>query len=254
MSEPIDGPGPQVHEARHPAGASPARARLATAIRLLRRPRSLALLLLVGALFAAALFAPLPTPAEIQQWAGSFGPWFPLLFCVVYAVATVAPLPRSVFTISCGVLFGAGLGLLVALVATTAAAAMALLLVRALDQDRVAARLTHPAVREVNERLARRGWLAVGSLRMIAFAPFSIVNYCCGLSAIRFWPYLIASVLGSAPGTIGTVVLADSLTGGTHPAMYVITAVCIALGIAGLILDARWKPAPIAQEALAPVR
>nr|WP_194815539.1 TVP38/TMEM64 family protein [Nocardia sp. XZ_19_385] len=214
------------------------------AFRLLRNPRTIVLLAVIAAVFVAGSLVPLPTPVQIQQWAGSFGPWFPLLFCAIYAFATVAPLPRSVFTVSCGVLFGAGLGLAVALVATTAAAAMALLLVRALDRDRVAARLTHPAVRNINERLARRGWLAVGSLRMIAIAPFSIVNYCCGLSAIRFWPYLIASVLGSAPGTIATVILADSLTGGTHPAMYAITATCFAIGIAGLIVDARWQPTP----------
>lgn len=221
----------------------PERAARTVAMQLLRNPRIIALLALVAALFVAASLVPLPTPLEIQEWAGSFGSWFPLLFCAIYAVATVAPLPRSVFTVSCGVLFGAGLGLVVALVATTAAAAMALLLVRALDRDQVATRLTHPAVRNINQRLARRGWLAVGSLRMIAIAPFSIVNYCCGLSAIRFWPYLIASVLGSLPGTVGTVILADSLTGGTHPAMYVITAVCFAIGILGLIVDARWQPA-----------
>ncbi|MEV0246664.1 TVP38/TMEM64 family protein [Nocardia sp. NPDC050712] len=245
MSEAIEGAG----GVGAPARVSTVSALGTAAIRLLRRPRVLALLGLLGALFVAALLIPLPTPLEIQEWAGSFGAWFPLLFCAVYAVATVAPLPRSVFTISCGVLFGAGLGLAVALIATTAAAAMALLLVRALDRDQVAARLTHPAVRNVNARLARRGWLAVGSLRMIAFAPFSIVNYCCGLSAIRFWPYLIASVLGSAPGTIGTVILADSLTGGTHPAMYVITATCFAIGIIGLIVDARWQPAPLPERA-----
>ncbi|MGV9616051.1 TVP38/TMEM64 family protein [Nocardia xishanensis] len=211
--------------------------------RLFRNPRILASLAGVGALFVAALLVPLPGPTQIQQWAASVGPWFPLLFFGVYSILAVAPLPRTVLTVSCGVLFGALLGTAVALSATVAAAALALVLVRVLDRNRVASRLTHPTVRAIDERLERRGWLAVGSLRLISFAPFSVVNYCCGLSSIRFWPYLAATFVGSAPGTIATVVLADALTGGPDPAMLAVSGVCLAIGLLGLVLDARWRPA-----------
>lgn len=187
------------------------------------------------------MLVPLPGPRQIQEWASAVGPIFPLLFFLVYSVLAVIPIPRTVFTVSCGVLFGPLLGTTVALSATAVAAALALLLVRALDRERVAARLTHPAVRAIDRRLAQRGWLAVGSLRMIPPAPFSVVNYCCGLSSIRFWPYLIATVVGSAPGTIGTVILADALAGGTHPAMYAISGICLAIGVIGLIVDMRWR-------------
>ncbi|MEV0292215.1 TVP38/TMEM64 family protein [Nocardia sp. NPDC050710] len=209
---------------------------------LIRNRRIVALFLGVGVLFIAALLVPLPSPQQIQEWATSVGAWLPLLFFAIYALAATAPIPRTVLTVSCGVLFGPALGIAVALSATATAAALALLLVRALDRDQVASRLTHPAVRAIDNRLERRGWLAVGSLRMISFAPFSVVNYCCGLSSIRFWPYLAATVLGSLPGTVATVILADALTGGTHPAMFAISAICIALGLVGLVVDARWAP------------
>nr|WP_232541387.1 TVP38/TMEM64 family protein [Nocardia bovistercoris] len=186
---------------------------------------------------------PLPSPRQIQDWADSVGPWLPIVFFGVYTLAATAPIPRTVLTISCGILFGPILGSVVALAATTAAAALALLLVRAIDRDRVASHLRHPAVRAIDERLERRGWLAVGSLRLISFAPFSIVNYCCGLSSVRFWPYLIASLAGSLPGTVATVILADALTGGTHPAMLAISLCCITVGLVGLVVDARWTDA-----------
>ncbi|WP_280232813.1 TVP38/TMEM64 family protein [Nocardia cyriacigeorgica] len=217
--------------------------------RLLRDRRIVALFLGICALFVVAMLIELPEPAQIQDWADSVGPIFPLLFFAGYALVAVAPVPRTVLTVSCGVLFGSGLGVTVALSATMVAAALALLLVRALDRDRVAARLTHPAVRAIDDRLERRGWLAVGSLRLIAIAPFSVVNYCCGLSSIRFWPYLIATVLGSLPGTVATVILADALTGGSHPAMVVISGICLAIGVVGLVVDARWAPAPRARTA-----
>lgn len=209
-------------------------------LRLIRDPRILTLLAGGAALFIAAMLVPLPTPQQMQDWATSVGPVFPLLFFVVHALVTVAPVPRTVLTVSAGVLFGPALGIILAASATTVSAALAILLVRALDRDRVAAHLTHPAVRSIDERLERRGWLAVGSLRLIAFAPFSVINYCCALSSIRFWPYLIATVIGILPGTIGTVILGDALTGGTHPGMLVVSGVLIAIGIIGLIIDARW--------------
>lgn len=221
--------------------------------RLIRDPRIVALILGAAALFGAALLVPLPGPRQIQEWAASVGPAFPLLFFLVHALVTVAPIPRTVFTVSAGLLFGPLLGITLAVSATTVSAALAILLVRALDRDQVTARLTHPAVRAIDDRLARRGWLAVGSLRLIAAVPFSVINYCCGLSSIRFWPYLIATLLGVLPGTIGTVILGDALTGTTHPAMLVLSAACLAIGLAGLLVDARWKTAPEASAESVPV-
>ncbi len=197
------------------------------------------MLIVCVALFALAVFAPHPGPQQIRAWADSVGPLLPLVFFALHTVVCIAPFPRTVFTLSAGMLFGPALGLSLALGATTLSAVLALLIVRALDRDRVSAKLTHPAVRAVDERLARRGWLAVGSLRLIAFAPFAIVNYCAGLSKVRMTPYLIATFLGILPGTVGTVLLGDALTNHTSPAQLIVTGVCLAVGVLGLIIDAR---------------
>ncbi|PSR69546.1 hypothetical protein C8258_00060 [Nocardia sp. MDA0666] len=198
------------------------------------------LAILATALIAVALLAPHPAPQQIRDWADSVGPVFPLLFFLVHALVTVAPFPRTVFTLSAGLLFGPILGITLAVAATTVSAVLALLLVRALDRDQVAARLTHPAVRAVDRRLARRGWLAVGSLRLIAPVPFSVINYCAGLSSVRMMPYLLATFVGIIPGTIGVVVLGDALTGRTNPGLLVLSGACITIGVIGLIVDARW--------------
>lgn len=205
----------------------------------LRDPRLIVALVAVVALFVIAALAPHPSVEQIRAWADSVGPTFPLLFFVAHALITVAPFPRTVFTLSAGVLFGAATGILLAVAATSVSAVLALLLVRAVGRDAFAARLTHPAVRAIDVRLARRGWLAVGSLRLIAPVPFSITNYCCGLSSIRLLPYLLATIVGIIPGTVGVVVLGDALSGRTNPALLVLSAVCIAVGVVGLVVDAR---------------
>ncbi|OBA48471.1 hypothetical protein A5780_32725 [Nocardia sp. 852002-20019_SCH5090214] len=198
------------------------------------------LAILAAALVAVAVLAPHPAPQQIREWADSVGPMFPLLFFLVHALVTVAPFPRTVFTLSAGLLFGPILGITLAVAATTVSAVLALLLVRALDREQVAARLTHPAVQAVDRRLARRGWLAVGSLRLIAPVPFSVINYCAGLSSVRMMPYLLATFVGIIPGTIGVVVLGDALTGRTNPCLLVLSGVCITIGVIGLVVDARW--------------
>ncbi len=220
---------------------------LTAVLRRLRDPRVLGLLLPAVALVAVTLLAPHPTPQQIRDWAHSVGPAFPIVFFLVHAIVTVAPFPRTVFTLSAGLLFGPALGIVLAVAATTVSAILALLLVRALDREQVAARLTHPAVRAVDRRLARRGWLAVGSLRLIAPVPFSIINYCAGLSSVRMMPYLVATIIGVVPGTIGVVVLGDALTGRTSPGLLLLSGICITVGVIGLIVDARWGAGEFAE-------
>ncbi|MFD3507946.1 TVP38/TMEM64 family protein [Nocardia sp. NPDC058666] len=206
---------------------------------LIRSPRLLIALAGLAALFVVAMQVPLPGPQQIRDWAGGAGPLLPLLFFLFYAIVAVFPVPRTVLTVTSGVLFGPILGSIIALVASGVAATVALLGVRAVGRDRVAQHLTHPAVRAIDERLDRRGWLAVAAIRLIPLAPFSIVNYCCGLSSVRVVPYLVATVLGSAPGTISTVVLAGSLAGDSHPFAITVSAICLSIGMIGLIVDLR---------------
>ncbi|MFD4367580.1 TVP38/TMEM64 family protein [Rhodococcus sp. NPDC058521] len=211
--------------------------------RRLRDRRVIGGLILAAIFVLVVLFVPLPSVMQFRDWADSVGPMFPLVFFVVHALVTVLPFPRTVFTLSAGLLFGAWWGIAIAVSASVVSAVIALYLVRAVGREVVWQYISSPTVRRVDERIARRGWLAVGSLRLIAFVPFSVVNYCCGVSSIRIVPYVAATVIGTLPGTVGIVVLGDALTGETDPRMLAVSAGCIAVGIIGLIIDSR-RPVP----------
>lgn len=198
----------------------------------------------LAVLFAAATLVPHPSIEQIRSWSESVGPLFPPVFLLVHVVVTIAPVPRTLFTVSAGVLFGAATGIAVTMAATTISAVLALLIVRAIGRDAVAAHLTHPAARSVDARLERRGWLAVGSMRLIAMIPFSVVNYCCGVSSVRVLPYTLATVAGILPGTVGVVLLGDALTGESDPRLLVVSGICIAVGLLGLVVDARTPVTP----------
>ena len=70
-------------------------------------------------LVAVALLVPLPTALQLRDWATSLGAWFPLAFFGAHIVVTVFPFPRTAFTLAAGLLFGPGLGVLIAVVAST---------------------------------------------------------------------------------------------------------------------------------------
>ena len=206
---------------------------------ILRDPRFLVTVGALAVLAVAAALAPRPSISMVRDWAESVGPGFVLVFFLVQSVLTIAPVPRTVFTVSAGLLFGPTGGVAVAIGATTVSAVLAFLLVRALGRTVVQARMTHPAVKAIDARLAKRGWLAVGSLRLIAPAPFALVNYCSALSAVRLLPYTAATVVGILPGTVAAVLLGDALSGEANPVLMVVTLIGIAVGLAGLLVDAR---------------
>ncbi|MYR05651.1 TVP38/TMEM64 family protein [Gordonia sp. SID5947] len=181
----------------------------------------------------------MPSVASVRTWGENLGPAFAWVFFAVYAVVAVAPFPRSTFTVMSGIFFGPVVGFTGAMIASTIAAIVAFWFVRTVGRERVRPYLKKPVVRAVEYRLSRRGWLAVGSLRLIAACPFSVANYCSALSSVRFVPYLVATVIGMAPGTAAVVFLGDALTGQRDPLLLVLSGCFFAVGIIGLILDAR---------------
>lgn len=204
------------------------------------------LLMITGLLtfLLVTFFIDVPPLATLRDWADTAGTWFPILFWVGYVLITQFPVPRTILTLSAGVLFGPWLGIALALSATTVAAAISLSVVRGLLGEWIRPRLTHPAVVGIDARLRHRGWLAVTSLRMIAGIPFSILNYVAALTSVPLLPFAAATLIGSAPGTVVTVLLGDTFTGQADPLLLGLTIALAVLGIIGLALDTRLPVKP----------
>lgn len=201
--------------------------------------RSVLALGLLVVLALVALLAPLPDPAQLRNWALAAGPAAALLLFLGYAVVTVTPVPRTVFTLAAGMLLGTVTGVIVAVAATAVSAVLGFALARSVGGNLVARYLDRAVVKKVDSRLADGGWLAVASLRLIPVVPFAPLNYCCGVSSIRLRPYLIGTIGGILPGTTAVVVFGASLTGATSPALLAISAGSAALGAAGLAVTIR---------------
>lgn len=199
----------------------------------------LVLAALIVVFIAGWVLLDVPPLSTLRTWADTLGPWFPVAFWLLYILITQFPIPRTVMTVSAGILFGSVQGILIAITATTVSAVISLLIVRTLLRDWVQPRLTHPTVEQINRRLEERGWLAIFSLRLIAAVPFSVLNYAAALTRVPVLPFAIATFAGSLPGTVLVTIFGDTLTGEANPVVIAVMAVLAVIGLSGLILDAR---------------
>lgn len=176
---------------------------------------------------------------DIRRAVGMAGVWAPMIFVLLHGTVTVAPVPRTVFTVAAGVLFGWPTGLLVALAGTSLSAVTAFLLVRTVGGALVERHAHRRAVSWVRTRIDHSGLLAMISLRLIPAMPFAVMNYASALSGVRLWQYLLGTVLGVLPGTITIVVLGDAAVGGNPPlAMLMVSVVSGLVGVGGALVAA----------------
>ncbi|RSM80436.1 TVP38/TMEM64 family protein [Kibdelosporangium aridum] len=194
---------------------------------------------LLAVLVAAAFVLPVPGPSDVRTWALGAGAAAPLLMFVTYVVATIVPIPRTVFSLASGLLLGPALGVLVAMSATALSAVLGFALARWVGRGLVARHLDKAAVRTVDAKLSGGGWLAVASLRLIPLIPFTPMNYCCGVSSVRMVPFIAGTVIGSLPGTTAAVLIGDTLTGFSNPTGLIVSGACALAGAVGLYLVIR---------------
>ena len=134
------------------------------------------------------------------------------------------------------------LGVAIAVSATALSAVVAFWLVRLTGGGLVERFADRGPVVWTSRRLDRSGLLAVTSLRLIPAIPFSVLNYAAGLSGVRFGPFLLGTVLGTAPGTVALVILGDAVTGRVSPALLAVSVAGGLLGTIGAAVAAR-RPA-----------
>jgi uncharacterized membrane protein YdjX (TVP38/TMEM64 family) len=160
-----------------------------------------------GALLAAVVvgawwLAPrsLSELADAVNGLGRAGPW---LFGVCYIGASLLLLPAAPFGFAAGALFRPVFGATTMWLAGPTAAALGFLNGRHYARDKARAHAAHrPKFRCLDEVIAENDWKVVALLRISHGFPFGLVNYFCGVTAARFWPYLLASAVAMLPGTI----------------------------------------------------
>ena len=141
--------------------------------------------------------------------------WGPVLVTVLASLWAILCLPGPIILGFIGTVYSRDphIGLAVAVAADSVAEAVGFLVARHLGREQVLKWLGEKHwFQWLEEQIALRGAYGVFVIRLMPFFPNSLANYAFGLSSLRFWPYFIASVLGSIPnlalyimGTAGVV-------------------------------------------------
>lgn len=199
--------------------------------------RAALLLAVLAGFVAAALTLDLPDASVLRAWIMSFGSLAPVAFVAGYTLIVPTPVPKTVLNAMAGAAFGASLGIPLVVTGATAGAVLAFGIARVLGRDAVN-RLAHGHLDRVDAVIERHGVRAALLVRFVPGLPFTLLNYACGVTAMRLPHFVAGTVLGLIPGTSAVVVLGSA---STRISLWVPAIMPVALGVLSLAGGLVWR-------------
>jgi uncharacterized membrane protein YdjX (TVP38/TMEM64 family) len=147
----------------------------------------------------------------LVQWLTQHGWWAPLLYVLVYVIATFLLLPSTPLNLVGGAVFGVYWGT----VWTTIGAILAAILCfwfsrtwgRSFIQQRFSGRW-----QQLDREIAEGGLFYMIAVRLLPLLPYGLVNFGAGVSGVKFKDYLLGTVIGTTPGLLPFILMGDGLT------------------------------------------
>jgi uncharacterized membrane protein YdjX (TVP38/TMEM64 family) len=172
--------------------------------------------------FAVDRVASLLDTLSTSAWGGP-------ITLLIFVFSNIVIFPVSVLIAATAIAFGAGYGFLWALAGSMLSAIATFGVGRWLGRP-VLDKIESERANAVAERLARGGLITVFVMRNVPIAPFTVVNFAAGASAIRFGDYVLGTLLGMGPGIAALIFLGDQLRNvWEHPSagniMYLVAAI-----------------------------
>ncbi|WP_078061451.1 TVP38/TMEM64 family protein [Legionella saoudiensis] len=165
------------------------------------RPAKLFYIAIALTLFCTAAFFFHKYASEIISWVDQLGWLAPVLFIIIYCLATLMFVPTMVITLAGGALFGPTLGTLVNLLGATWGAACSFLITRYFSDNWLPKNKDGNLMKLIRS-VEQKGWVSVALLRLFPIIPFNLVNYGLGVTGISFRTYLLTTFIFLIPPEI----------------------------------------------------
>lgn len=145
-------------------------------------------------------------------------PLGPVIYILIYTLRPLIFFSAIVLTVTAGAVFGAGsalnftLAVVYTVIGSNISAMLAYFIGRYFGQGLIKDGRDNQTsvVQRYADRLRRNSFETVMIMRFI-FLPYDLVNYLCGFLRINWRPFLLATALGSIPGTIAFVAFGASV-------------------------------------------
>ncbi|WP_016952229.1 TVP38/TMEM64 family protein [Anabaena sp. PCC 7108] len=135
-------------------------------------------------------------------WIQNLGFFGPIVFIIIYNLATLLLIPGSLLTLKGGFIFGVFWGSIYVLIAAIIGATLAFLVGRYLSRDWIYQQLEkHPKFKIIDQAVAEEGWKIVLLTRLSPIFPFNLLNYAFGITQVSLKDYILGSI-GIVPGTV----------------------------------------------------
>lgn len=171
-----------------------------------------------------------------RDWVEDRGIWAPIVFMLVMALSVLfAPIPNVPIFIAAGLIWGPVLGTLYSQVGLTVGSVMAFYAARIVGRRHLPRLIGSRATQQVDHLAELMGGRIVFVARLIPIVNFDVISYAAGLTAIRFWPFFVATFFGTLIPTALAVIAGDALQRNVW--------LSIAIGavwVAGLLVSAAW--------------
>lgn len=173
---------------------------------------------------------------DIQRVLAEVGPWAPIVYLVLFTVVPLTFFPDSVLAMAGGMAFGVRNGFLLALTGAILGSSLAFFLTRRFGRKYLQRYLaSKEGVTTLSSQIERKGFLVIILLRLTPI-PFDIISYAAGLSSVRYWDFLAATVLGAIPAMFSYVNFGDKITAVGSNEFYLSIGLLAALLLIGIII------------------
>lgn len=155
---------------------------------------------------------------NLQTWFEGFGILAPVVFILLWIVASVLLLPGLPITLAGAVIFGAVWGSVYTAIGATLGATLAFLVGRYAGRTPVEGLIAKwEILRRIDEGVEEQGWRMLAITRLVPVFPFAAQNYVYGLTKIPLPIYVIVSLLCMLPATVAYNFAAGALVEGKGP-------------------------------------
>jgi uncharacterized membrane protein YdjX (TVP38/TMEM64 family) len=158
-------------------------------------------IVILGLALLSHFFPVISLVAELQRRVTGTGRSGAVLYPLLFAACNILLLPGGILSVGAGFFFGLWWGFFIVLLGNSIGAAVSFALSHWLGGRYLSAKFSrNPMLQVLEKAVARDAWKIIFLCQLHPLFPTSLLNYLFGLTRIRFWPYMLWTAAGRAPG------------------------------------------------------